>query len=145
EADLFLQARLDAFEHLEHFLQARRFVAFPVLLRGQANARAVGAATVVRAAEGASAVPRGGDQFGYTQAAVEQGLLQLGNFLVAQGVVDARYRVLPAQVFLRHVRAQVAALRAEVAVRQLEPGTRKPLVEVRRILVDALGNLAIFR
>jgi hypothetical protein len=48
-----------------------------------------------------------------------------------------RNRVLPDQVFLRHIRADVARLRAHVAVGQLEPGAGEDLGKVLRVLVNA--------
>jgi hypothetical protein len=58
--------RRDRLQHRQHPGQAGGLVALPVLLRGQADARAVGAAAHVRAAEGAGAVPGGGDHVATT-------------------------------------------------------------------------------
>jgi len=52
-ADL-LNAALDPLEHLQHLRQLRRLVHFPVLLRREPDARAIGAAALVAAAESGS-------------------------------------------------------------------------------------------
>jgi hypothetical protein len=49
----------DLFIDCQHLGKTPRFVAFPVLLRGEANTRAVRSAALVRATESASAVPSG--------------------------------------------------------------------------------------
>ena len=51
--------------------------------------------------------------------------------VVDQRVVDRGDRVLPDQLFLRHELAEVARARAHVAVRQLEPGAREGVGELR--------------
>jgi hypothetical protein len=43
------------FQHAEHLGKTLRLIAFPVLLRSKANARAIGAAALVRTTESASA------------------------------------------------------------------------------------------
>jgi hypothetical protein len=69
---------LDAFERLEHLRQLFRLVDGPVLLRRQANARAVGAATLVGAAVGRGRGPRRGDEFRDGQARRQQLRLERG-------------------------------------------------------------------
>jgi hypothetical protein len=56
-------------EHGQDLGEALRLVAFPVLLRRQADACAIGATAHVRAAEGAGAVPGGRDHLADAQAA----------------------------------------------------------------------------
>ena len=53
---------LDRFELAEHLRQLGRLVDLPVLLRREADARAVGAAALVGAAEGRGRRPGGRDQ-----------------------------------------------------------------------------------
>src|SRR5262249_28908016 len=53
---------LDRLELLQHRLELSRLIALPVLLRREANARAVGAATLVGAAEGRGRRPGRPDQ-----------------------------------------------------------------------------------
>ena len=63
-------------------LQLRRLVDLPVLLRREADARAVGAAALVGAAEGRGRRPGGRDQLRHRQAGGEDLRLQRGDVLV---------------------------------------------------------------
>ena len=58
---------LDRFELLEHFRELGRLVHLPVLLRAEADARAVGAAALVRAAERRGRRPGGRNQLRHRQ------------------------------------------------------------------------------
>ena len=122
---------LDRFELRQHLGQFSRLVDFPVLLRRQADARAVGAAALVAAAEGRGRRPGGRHQLRDRQAGREDLGLQRGDvLLVDQRVIDGGNRVLPDQHFLRHQRAEVAGTRAHVAVGQLEPGAGEGVGEL---------------
>ena len=113
----------------------------PVLLRRQRDARAIGAAALVAAAEGRSRGPGGGYQFGDRQAGVGDLLLQRVDVArFDQRVVHGRDRVLPDQFFLGHFRAEVARARSHVAVGQLEPGAGEGIGERLRVLEEAPGN-----
>ena len=57
-----VEVELDALEHLEHLRQLRRLVHFPVLLRRQPDARAIGATAFVAAAERGGRGPGRRDQ-----------------------------------------------------------------------------------
>ncbi len=131
----------DLFIGRQRLGQTCRLVAFPIPLRGEADARAVGSASFIRAAEGACGIPGGGDHVADAQAGGSD--LHLDGSDVVVAAADGR-RVLPDEVFLRHVRAEVARLRAHVAVGQLEPGAGEDLLEVGRIVAEALGELAVF-
>ena len=65
------------FELAEHLGELRRLVDLPVLLRREADARAVGAAALVGAAEGRGRGPGRRDQFGDRQAGGEDLRLQV--------------------------------------------------------------------
>ena len=54
-----IEFKLDALQSLEHLGKLLGLVGFPVLLRRKANARAIGAAALVAAAERRSRSPRG--------------------------------------------------------------------------------------
>ena len=136
-----VEGPLDGFEHAQHLGQLRRLVDFPVLLRRQANASAVGAAAVVRAAEGGGRGPSSGDQLRHRQARVQNLGLELGNVPgVDQGVGDGRERILPDQVFGRDFRAEVSDLGTHVAVGQFEPGAGESVSKGLRVLVEAARN-----
>src|SRR5690606_27949799 len=114
----------DLLVYRQHLGQARRLIALPVLLRREADARAIGAATLVRVAEGPRAVPGGADPLGNRQTAGGDARLDRGDVVVAAA---GRHRVLPDQVFGRYVRADIAGLGPHVTVGQLEPGAGKHL------------------
>ena len=102
-----LKSRLDALERLQHLRQLRRLVDFPVLLRREADARAVGAAALVGAAEGGGRRPGRRHELRDRQLRGEDLLLEVGDLLLAdQLVIDRGNRVLPDQLFLRHFRAR---------------------------------------
>jgi len=48
----FIEGSLDALHGLENLRQLGRLIDFPILLRGQADARAIGTAALIGAAEG---------------------------------------------------------------------------------------------
>ena len=79
---------LDRFELLQHLRQLGRIVDLPILLRAQANARAIGAAALVGAAERRGRRPCGRDQLRHRQAGREDLRLQRRDVLV----VDQRLR-----------------------------------------------------
>ena len=94
-------------------------VAFPILLRGKTDTCTIGAAALVRTAEGAGTVPGGGNQI--CDRKTRSGDLGLyGSHIVARGAI--RHRVLPDQVFCGNVRSEIPGFRPHVTVRQLEPG-----------------------
>jgi hypothetical protein len=85
-------------------------------------------------------------QLRHGEPGVEDGPLELGDVgLGDQLVGDRRHRVLPEQLLRGDVRAEVAALRAHVAVQQLEPGAGVLVGEVLRLAVEPLGDGAELR
>ena len=137
---------LDRFELLQDRLELGRLVDLPVLLRREANARAVRAAALVGAAERRRRRPSRRDQLGHGQAGREDLRLQSGNVLLPdQRMIHRGDRVLPDQRLLRHERAEIARDRAHVAVRELEPRAGKRVRELIRILVEAPRDLLVGR
>ena len=80
---------LGGFEGFEDLGEAGGLVGFPVFLRGEADARAVGAAAFVGAAEGGGRGPGGGDEFRDGEAGGEDLGLQGGDI----GGLDERWVV----------------------------------------------------
>jgi hypothetical protein len=141
-----VEVGLDAFERREHLRQLGRLVDRPVLLRREADARAVGAAALVGAAEGGRRGPGGGDELRDDRPGAEDLRLQRGDVLrVDQRVIDGRDRVLPDQLLRRDLRPEVAGARAHVAVRELEPGAREGVGELLGVLEEALRDLLVDR
>src|SRR5215831_16925731 len=99
---------LDRFEFLQDRLQLSRLVDLPILLRREANARAVRSTTLVGAAEHRRRRPGGRDQLGDGQARGEDFRLQTSNLLLPdQRMIHSGDRVLPDQYFLRDERAEI--------------------------------------
>ena len=141
-----VEVLLDDFERLQHLRQFRRAVHRPAVLWRQANACTVGTTTHVRAAERRGRGPSRTHQLGTRQAGSQHLGLQLRDVrCVHERVVNHRQRVLPRQHFLRRFGTQVAAARAEVAVRQLEPGLGERQLVLGRVLLEALDDLAVGR
>ena len=133
-----IERALDAFELAKHLGQLIRLVDLPVLLRREANARAVGAATLVGAAERGRRGPGGRDQFRDGQPGRQDRALESGGVLVVdQGMINGGNGVLPDQLFGRHFWAEIARTGSHVAVGQLEPGAGKGVGKFVRILVEA--------
>ncbi len=141
-----VELALDAFQRLEHLRQLGRLVDLPVLLRRQANARAVRAAALVGAAERGGRRPGGRNQLRDRQAGSQDLALQRGDVLrIDQRVIDRGDRVLPDELFRRDFRAEIARARAHVAVRQLEPRPGERVGELVRILQEAPRDLLVGR
>ena len=137
---------LDRFQRRQDLRQFGRLVDFPVLLRREANARAVRPAALVAAAERGRRRPGRRDQLGDRQSGCEDLGLQRGDVLLSdQFVIDGGNRVLPDQRLLRNERAEIAHDRAHVAVRQLEPRPGERVRELIRILVEAPRDLFVHR
>ena len=137
---------LDSFERLEDLRQLSGLVDVPVLLRAEANARAVAAAALVAAAERRRRRPGRRRQLGNSEAGGEDFRLQSGDVLLPdQRMIHGRDRVLPDQRLLRNQRAEVAHDRAHVAVGQLEPRPGERVGELIRILEEAPGDLFVNR
>ncbi len=141
-----VEVLLDRLERAQHLREFGRLVGPPVLLRREPDARAVGAAAHVGAAEGGSRSPRGLHELLRREARVEQRLLQRRDVgVVDQRVVHGGDRVLPQQVFLGHQCAEIADLGPHVAVRELEPGTGEGVGKVLRVGEEAARDLLVGR
>ncbi len=142
----FVEVGADLFQRRQHLIQLFRVVHRPVLLRRQRDPAAVGAAAQVGTPEGGGGGPGGAHQLRHGEPGREDFLFKV--FRVALGdqlVIHFRNRVLPDQGFVGHVRAQVAGARAHVPVGQLEPGAREGVLELFRVFMEALGDLAVLR
>ena len=140
-----VEVLLDLLEGLQHLGQPGRLVRLPALLRLEADARSVGAAPLVGAAEAGRRSPGRGDELRDGQARVEDLALEGGDVLLTdQLVIDGRDGVLP-QLRLGDPRAEVARARAHVAVEQLEPGPGEGVGELVRVLVEALRDRRVDR
>ena len=72
---------LDAFERLQHLRELRGLIDLPILLRREPDARAIGAAAHVGAAEGRGRRPRSGHELRDAQARREDLALERGDVL----------------------------------------------------------------
>jgi hypothetical protein len=130
-----LNALWNAFQGLEHLRQLGGLVDFPILLRCQANAGAVGTAALVGATERGRRRPGGGNQLRDGQTGSQDLALQGGDVLrINQFVIGRGNGVLPDEFFCGNFRAEIARARAHVAVRQLEPRPGECVGELIRIL-----------
>ncbi len=146
DRDILARAGLDILIDLEHPGQFFGLIDVPVLLRGQANATAVGAAAVIRPAIGRGRGPCRANQVGNRQVRGRDRVLQVADVSPRQGRSRmGRDRILPDQIFGRDLRAEVAGLGPHVAVAQLEPGAGELVGEIGRISPELLHDLAVFR
>ena len=101
---------LNGFELGEHLGQFSWLVDFPVFLRLEADACAVGAAAFVTATEGRGRGPRGVDELRDRQAGSQDLGLQRGDVLVVdEFMIDGGDGILPDQFFPGNERTEVAA------------------------------------
>ena len=129
------------FNRLENIGEFSRIVDRPILLRCKTNARAVGAATLVGAAEGGRGGPRCGYQLRNCETCAEHLRLERCDILRSdQRVRDGRHWVLPDEHFLWNERPKVTNHRTHVTVRQLEPCARKRIRELLGILEEPTRN-----
>ena len=130
----------DGLQHTQHSRQTLGFVAGPILLRRQADARPIGTAAHVGAPESTRAIPGGGHAVGNAEATGPDLRLHRTDIVVGP---PRRHRILPDQILARHLGPEVARPGPHIAVRQLEPGAGKGVLEIRRILAKARHDLAI--
>ena len=138
---------LDRLQDCKNLRQFGRLVDLPILLRRQANARTVGPAALVGAAEGCRRRPGRGDQLRNGKPfCFEDDALQGSNILLPnQFMIHCRHGVLPNQRLLGNKRTEITGERSHIAVRQLEPGLGEGVGEFLRILEEAAGNLLVDR
>ena len=128
------------FEHPEHLAELSGFVALPVFLRCKADSSAVGSTTVIGTTERGCAGPGRFDQFSNGQSAALDGVLERSNIV---GGASGWNGVLPNEILIGHVGAEVACLGAHVAVKEFEPGSLERIGEGFRVLMEVLRNLAV--
>ena len=142
----FVEPGLDCFKLRKHLGQFGGLVHFPVLLRSEADARAVGAAALVTAAEAVSRGPCCADQLGNRQTRCEDFCLEGFCVLVIdEFVIDGGNGVLPDEDFLWDERAEVACDGAHVAVGKLEPRAREGICKLVGMREEAARDLLIRR
>ncbi len=144
-----LNVLLDALKRLRApSASCGRLVDLPVLLRRKTDARPVGAAALVGAAEGRRPTPRRSRPAGRCDRP-EARILRLegGDVLRRRSAHDRRPESGSCQisVFCGTSRAEVARARAHVAMRQLEPGAGERVSELIGILVEAPRDLFVGR
>ena len=141
-----VEGLLDPLQGAQHRGQLVGVVDLPPALRLEADARAVGAAALVAAAEGRGRRPRGGHELGHRQARGEDLALEGGDVRgVDELVRHRRDGVLPDQRLGRDLRAEVAHDRAHVTVGQLEPRAGEGVRERGGVLHEAPRDLLVDR
>ena len=132
----------DGLQRAKHFGKLVGFVDFPVFLRCQTDACAIGTAPHIRPAIGGRRRPSRFDQFLNRQAGIGNRLFDSGDVVITG---PRRNWVLPYQLFLRHFRPEIAAFRAHVTVQQFEPSASKGVGKLVDISVEGFRYFAIFR
>src|SRR5690606_9043756 len=117
----------------------------PAALRIEADARAVGAAALVAAAEGRGRGPGQRHQVAGGDAGGGDLRPRLGDVGRSRVVHGTGQWVLPDLVLGRHFRPEVARLRAHVAVDQLEPGAGERVGKGLRIVAETARDRAVDR
>ena len=141
-----VELRLDAFQSLQHLGEFGRLVHFPVLLRSEPYARAVGSAATVRPAVGGRRGPSGCNELRNREARCENLRLECRHvLLVNERTLDRRNGILPDEVLFRNLGTEVAGDRAHVAVGQLEPRAREGVGELIGMLEETAGDLLVRR
>ena len=136
--------RLDALQRAQHTAELVGIVGLPADLRLEADPGAIGATALVAVAIGRGRGPGGRHQLGDAQARLEDFALERSDV----GITDrmARWdRVLPDELLLRHLWAEVPADRAHVAMQQLEPGTGERVRELVGVLEEPARDLLVHR
>ena len=134
-----VEVGLDPLERRQHRRQLGRVVDLPVLLRREADAGAVGAAALVAVAEGRRGRPRGRDQLRRPTARMSR----IAAFSAAMSASSTSswstggHRVLPDQLLVGDLRAEVPRHRSHVAVGELVPGPGERVGELVGVLVEA--------
>ena len=129
-----VEIRLDLLQRLQHLVERGRIVYFPVLLRGEADARAVRATALVGAAERCRRCPSGRDQLGNGQTGGEDLRFEVGDILLPdQLVIHGGDGILPQLRLCGNQGSDIPTKGSHVAVEQLEPRLGKGVFEVRGI------------
>ena len=133
-----IELLLDPLKRLKHLGEFRGLVDFPILLRSQAEARPIGAATLVTATESRRRGPGGGNEFRDRETGAEDlGFQTLDFGIPDQRVIHRGDRILPDQHFRGDIRTEITRSRAHVAVGELEPCAGKSIGELIGMLEEA--------
>src|SRR5262249_4811968 len=140
-----VELRLHALEYLQRLRQLARVAHFPILLRCETNARTVGPAALVGAAERCGRRPRRVDQLRNGQSRRDDLLLEGGDVLfVNQRMINLRDRILP-ELRLRNPRSEIPGKRAHVPVQQLVPRLGERVLELLRMFEETLRDRRVAR
>lgn len=142
---LGVEVLLDALKSGKNLLQLLGVVAGPADLGLKSNAGAVGTTTLVGVAEGRSRVPGGRNQLGNSETiGGENGGLEAGNIVFADHLtLVLGKRILPDEVLLGNLRAEVTSDGAEITVEKLEPGAGEGLAHLLGVVEPALADLEV--
>src|ERR1700674_876175 len=114
----------------------------PLFLRRKADTRTVRAAALVRAPEGGCRCPRSRYQLRDREPRGQDfGLERSDVLIINQLMVDGRDGILTEKFFRRNLGADIACPRTHVAVGELEPGARKGVRELIRMLHESPRDL----
>ncbi|CAG9990607.1 unnamed protein product [Clonostachys byssicola] len=131
----FVEGGLDALEDAEDLGQ----------LLG-ADVATVGTTTLVAATESRGRSPGDGDELGDAETRVEDLSLEAQDIIaVNEQVVNGRDRVLPEELLLGNLRAQVENTGTHVTVGELEPGAGEGIVELVWVLEEVARDLFVLR
>ena len=141
-----VEVLLDLLKGGQNLAELARVVDLPVLLGLKTDASTVGATTLVAATESGRASEGNSDELGVVNAQVEDGLLELGDVVVADDLaLRVRNGVLPEKHLLGDLRTQPAATGTHVTVQKLEPGAGESIVQLLGVLEEAAGDLVVGR
>ena len=141
-----IEFALHRFERCQHLGQFGRLIDGPIFLRREPDARAVGAAAFVAAAEGRGRGPGGAHQLRHAQARGEHTRLECGHVpRIDERMIDRGQRVLPDQGLGGHLLAEVTRTRPHVAMGQLEPGAGEGIGESVGVGQKAARDLFVGR
>ncbi|CAH0051098.1 unnamed protein product [Clonostachys solani] len=109
-----------------------------------ADVATVGTTTLVAATESRGRSPGSRDELGDAETRVEDLALEAQDIPpINEQVVDSRDGVLPDELLLRNLRAQVEDARTHVTVGELEPGAGEGIVELVWVLEEAARDLLV--
>lgn len=118
----------------------------PVDLRLETDASTIGATTLVTTTESGGTSKCNLDQLGVVNAQVEDGLLELGDIVVADSLaLRLRNGVLPKKNLRGDLGSEPAAAGTHVTVQELEPGARESIVQLVRVLEETTRDLVVGR
>ena len=144
-ADRLAKRGFDLFQLVQNPRQLLWLVGRPVFLRCQTHTGAIGPAAHVTATKCGGRRPGGFHQIAHRQTGANHSRFQCGHIIVRQVRFAGRNHILPDQLFGRHFFTQIPGTWTHIAVGQLEPGARKGIGELFRVLMEPLGDRTIDR